>query len=1312
MGNVKFGGISTRDLDLVIQSPPAYNFPEKDVEIQHVPGRNGDIVIDKNCYKNVDRSYSVAAVFKSGTDFISNSEKIIQWLTSKSGYQRLEDSYDPDVYRLAEFKNDGSLVNYYDEATAINITFNCKPQRYLKIGENPIKYDGNEIVIHNPTLMPSLPEIELSNFTVDDTHVLMLTIEDYKDDIQSIVTISVPSEYDSMIIDSENQVVYNKDGNNIINLGEYVNFNGLDFPKLPMNDNTLYLKKYIKNEKYVEKYSTLIDNEKETVFALYKPYETLVEAKQDSASLKSYTQLIENTQEIYDAGAYSNLCLEKAEVVEFESFDNRIQSISTVIDFNTNVFAKPVYQTLPITVYDKGSESSPRLYKAGDIIAVLVDQGSWANYIYHFREYLYKFKYYACLIDFVATGQSEDEFDERLSNNYFEEVNQGSSYDYEATHTQNYGDSDKEDLERVYNIITKPSSSSSLYGWEISPYEASQPISNTAIEKQFVSIARLEKNNEDDEDYTKTNYAYLFIYPTDFTKINDPKNDNHYGAFIRIIDNTDDKLSMDSIKYIECISKDFMDRLLTTEAPSLENLAKDFYENASYDHNIINIFPGLKNIIGKDHDCTIILYKTRWVYDDNDDLIGRPELDLDSGDSTIIEEKVIYTNSNVNQSLSIIKSSKPYDPSKTYNTHNICIYNNYYYSCLEDGVTGAWDLSKWQQIDIGVEGIEVQSVNYITAEEGYYYKENKTGIISSIFGNIFNKTGWSLVESGKILETIEWSKREKSFKYESGLTSTSNYTISRAFISIDSMPEYDDIVLEDVYVEDENGNPQTDAAGNKINKVIEARFQISEVDDTIQNIKKIKPNTTGFYKIQDSSGKPVGLSSWQACTANVEINVESLKMKANKAYRFLFIDHVPTYQDEEDFPEWLDIYPILYDQNGNDLSNSSDVEKLNATYYDLRVTKKAFYRYRFIENNETKKTEWSLIDAGNPVGQLNPDPDEYRYVDNIVTFNKIDKLEDSDRFPITQFVYLSHEPENASDTETYVPITDYATARDLVYSTTRTYNKNDIAIYPAAAPKGSINTHFSIYKCLEDNVTGTWHSSKWEKIGIPFVVPDVYNPDTNYTSGVIRNTCLYNKAIYKCIGATTGPWDPTKWSRLGYFIKDVGFYYMSENSNEEIEYPANIPAAWANVKIVHGTKSDYSDTVIEFYVGADGTYKWDTNLEWKYMTVTDGLIVAGNARVDTRLYYLENLPEYPSDVTYEFTPITNASGNPEYIEIRVNEDGYYKVASDSNYAHFKSGDMISRITIYENPTIIHLIDDTGSSLDNLEVTITPRWWKL
>lgn len=47
----------------------------------------------------------------------------------------------------------------------------------------------------------------------------------------------------------------------------------------------------------------------------------------------------------------------------------------------------------------------------------------------------------------------------------------------------------------------------------------------------------------------------------------------------------------------------------------------------------------------------------------------------------------------------VIASATEYTEDGIYNTNDICLYNNNYYKCLEDDVTGEWDSSKWTQVN-------------------------------------------------------------------------------------------------------------------------------------------------------------------------------------------------------------------------------------------------------------------------------------------------------------------------------------------------------------------------------------------------------------------------------------------------------------------------------------------------------------------------------------------------------------------------------------------------------------------------------------
>lgn len=226
MGTMIFNGISTVDMGVVIQSPPVYEFPAPDYEVTHVEGKSGDIIIDKGSYQNVKRTYYLASVFRQNTSFISNAASIVAWLRSAKGYARLEDSYEPEHYRLAMFRNPGEMVNYQDRATVLQVSFDCKPQRYLKTGDDPISITSKDVYIKvvNPTMFLALPEI-----TIEGVNLLIsfYSGEDYNNPgEQSSAQISFSGEG---IIDSELQDCY-KEGSYLNTNSQVVLVGG--FPKL------------------------------------------------------------------------------------------------------------------------------------------------------------------------------------------------------------------------------------------------------------------------------------------------------------------------------------------------------------------------------------------------------------------------------------------------------------------------------------------------------------------------------------------------------------------------------------------------------------------------------------------------------------------------------------------------------------------------------------------------------------------------------------------------------------------------------------------------------------------------------------------------------------------------------------------------------------------------------------------------------------------------------------------------------------------------------------------------------------------------
>lgn len=155
--SITFGGVNSADFDLYIGGEGTFNAPKRAVEIVEVPGRNGAIVIDKGHFENIEVSYTV---INQEQDLATFSQKLAGFrnaLGALRGYQRLSDTFHPDEFREALFVDDFEVKPIdYTTASEFTIKFNCKPQRYLVSGEDPVVVaDGDALT--NPTLFEAEP---------------------------------------------------------------------------------------------------------------------------------------------------------------------------------------------------------------------------------------------------------------------------------------------------------------------------------------------------------------------------------------------------------------------------------------------------------------------------------------------------------------------------------------------------------------------------------------------------------------------------------------------------------------------------------------------------------------------------------------------------------------------------------------------------------------------------------------------------------------------------------------------------------------------------------------------------------------------------------------------------------------------------------------------------------------------------------------------------------------------------------------------------------------------------------------------------
>ena len=158
---ILWAGISSKDVGMVVEHYPSIIIPRRKQEVQQVPGRNGDIILYQDAYENYEQSYQVFLDAKSKGGLQKVIPKLSDWLLGHSGYQRLEDSYFPDVYRMAYYTGGVEFISIFNEYGAGTLTFNCAPEKYYKMGERSIKLT-NQQLISNPTLFPAKPLITLN----------------------------------------------------------------------------------------------------------------------------------------------------------------------------------------------------------------------------------------------------------------------------------------------------------------------------------------------------------------------------------------------------------------------------------------------------------------------------------------------------------------------------------------------------------------------------------------------------------------------------------------------------------------------------------------------------------------------------------------------------------------------------------------------------------------------------------------------------------------------------------------------------------------------------------------------------------------------------------------------------------------------------------------------------------------------------------------------------------------------------------------------------------------------------------------------
>ena len=158
-GLIVYGGETSSDYGIVVSEVPSFDKPTRRSNVFNVQGRNGSIIYQDGSFDDVTRSYKVW-IAEEHNDLVDKVNAVSGWLYSKTGYQRLEDSFEPDVFRLAYYNGSGNVSNELMMFGETTISFTCRPERFLKSGEEVVTV-VNADKIYNPTRFEAKPLIHI-----------------------------------------------------------------------------------------------------------------------------------------------------------------------------------------------------------------------------------------------------------------------------------------------------------------------------------------------------------------------------------------------------------------------------------------------------------------------------------------------------------------------------------------------------------------------------------------------------------------------------------------------------------------------------------------------------------------------------------------------------------------------------------------------------------------------------------------------------------------------------------------------------------------------------------------------------------------------------------------------------------------------------------------------------------------------------------------------------------------------------------------------------------------------------------------------
>ena len=147
------------DYGLQLNKVDTLSAPAREVEVKSIPGRSGELLIDKNRFGSQTVTYE--AFFKCGRGEVpAYARRIKSWLLGVTGYRELADTYDRQYYRMARYSGALDIEAVGRRFGKLDLSFSCQPFRLRQDGR-ALRELPLESTVYNPEDWPSKPYFKL-----------------------------------------------------------------------------------------------------------------------------------------------------------------------------------------------------------------------------------------------------------------------------------------------------------------------------------------------------------------------------------------------------------------------------------------------------------------------------------------------------------------------------------------------------------------------------------------------------------------------------------------------------------------------------------------------------------------------------------------------------------------------------------------------------------------------------------------------------------------------------------------------------------------------------------------------------------------------------------------------------------------------------------------------------------------------------------------------------------------------------------------------------------------------------------------------